>query len=155
MKHDARRIVLATIIPLFILFILYLLKFLEVGMGCVRHLRPSVCAWQLEALAGQHAAAAVLVVVPVLLLSAHSFLHLLCDLDWLRSAYFSDRETGMAHRSQWNHLRTCIFPVLQRHFAEACTVDCYILISNIPLRRTCLEHVPLLRQGDHFVGRAS
>lgn len=33
MKHDARRIALATIMPLFILFILYLLKFLEVGMG--------------------------------------------------------------------------------------------------------------------------
>ena len=32
MKHDARRIVLAAVIPLFLLFILYTLKFLETGM---------------------------------------------------------------------------------------------------------------------------
>lgn len=32
MKHDIRRIVLAAVIPLFLLFILYILKFLEVGM---------------------------------------------------------------------------------------------------------------------------
>lgn len=32
MKHDLRRIVLATVIPLFLLFILYTLKTLEVGM---------------------------------------------------------------------------------------------------------------------------
>ena len=32
MKHDIRRIALAAVIPLFLLFILYLLKFLEVGM---------------------------------------------------------------------------------------------------------------------------
>lgn len=32
MKHDLRRIVLATIIPLFLLFILYTLKTLEIGM---------------------------------------------------------------------------------------------------------------------------
>lgn len=33
MKPDIRRIVLAAIIPLFLLFILYLLKILEIGMG--------------------------------------------------------------------------------------------------------------------------
>ncbi|MCI1680976.1 MAG: rhomboid family intramembrane serine protease [Bacteroides sp.] len=33
MKHDIRRIFLAAVIPLFLVFILYLLKFLEVGMG--------------------------------------------------------------------------------------------------------------------------
>lgn len=33
MKHDIRRIFLAAVIPLFLIFILYLLKFLEVGMG--------------------------------------------------------------------------------------------------------------------------
>ena len=32
MKHDIRQIILAAVLPLFILFILYLLKFLEVGM---------------------------------------------------------------------------------------------------------------------------
>ncbi len=32
MKHDVRRIALAAVIPLFLIFILYLLKFLEVGM---------------------------------------------------------------------------------------------------------------------------
>lgn len=32
MKHDIRRITLAAVIPLFLIFILYLLKFLEVGM---------------------------------------------------------------------------------------------------------------------------
>ena len=32
MKHDIRRIALAAVIPLFLIFILYLLKFLEVGM---------------------------------------------------------------------------------------------------------------------------
>lgn len=33
MKHDIRQMALATVIPLFFLFVLYLLKFLEVGMG--------------------------------------------------------------------------------------------------------------------------
>lgn len=32
MKHDIRRIALAAVIPLFLLFILYILKFLEIGM---------------------------------------------------------------------------------------------------------------------------
>ena len=32
MKQDVRRIALAAVIPLFLIFILYLLKFLEVGM---------------------------------------------------------------------------------------------------------------------------
>ena len=32
MKRDVQRIVLAAIIPLFLLFILYILKFLETGM---------------------------------------------------------------------------------------------------------------------------
>ena len=32
MKHDIRRMALAAVIPLFLLFILYILKFLETGM---------------------------------------------------------------------------------------------------------------------------
>lgn len=32
MKHDIRRIVLATVIPLFLIFVLYLMKLLEIGM---------------------------------------------------------------------------------------------------------------------------
>ena len=32
MKHDIRRMALAAVIPLFLLFILYILKFLEIGM---------------------------------------------------------------------------------------------------------------------------
>lgn len=32
MKHDIRKMVLAAVIPLFLLFILYTLKFLETGM---------------------------------------------------------------------------------------------------------------------------
>ena len=32
MKHDLQRIVLAAVIPLFLLLILYILKFMEIGM---------------------------------------------------------------------------------------------------------------------------
>lgn len=106
MKQDVRRIALAAVIPLFLIFILYLLKFLEVGMdwdfrrlgvypmeqrgvfgifahplvhGSLRHLLANTLPVILS------------VVVFVLLLPAHCFLYILCHLDRLRRTHLSYR----------------------------------------------------------------
>ena len=124
MKHDIRRMALAAVIPLFLLFILYILKFLETGMdwnftrlgvypmeqrGVFGIFRTSTGTQQFQASVRQYDSTLFPDVVSVLFLPAYSPLHLLCHLDRMRCAYLSYRETGMAYRSQRHHIRTGFF----------------------------------------------
>jgi len=132
MKHDIRRMALAAVIPLFLLFILYILKFLETGMDW-NFTRLGVYPMEQRGVFGIFAHPLV----------HSSFKHLFANtiplffLMWclfyfyrhiapyiffairMRCAYLSYRETGMAYRSQRHHIRTGFFlffsGILRKH----------------------------------------
>ena len=125
MKRDVQRIVLAAIIPLFLLFILYILKFLETGMDW-DFTKLGVYPMEKRGVFGIFAHPLV-----------HSSLNIFCpirflfsscpgvcfisigilrpisfyNLDRLRSIHLSYRQTGMAHRRERYYLRLGILPV--------------------------------------------
>lgn len=170
MKHDIRQIILAAVLPLFILFILYLLKFLEVGMD-----------WDFRKLG----------IYPmeqrgVFGIFAHPFVHsswkhLLANtlplffLSWCLFYFYRQIAsyiffaiwigggalTFLLGKPGWHIGASGIiyglafFLFFQWHSAETCTADCYILINSLSLWRACLEYVPLLCQRNDFLGRAS
>jgi len=105
MKHDIRRIALAAVIPLFLIFILYLLKFLEVGMDWdFRRLGVypmeqrgvfGIFAHPLVHGSWKHLLANTLPLLFLmwcfLLLPAHCLLYILCHLDRMRCTHLSYR----------------------------------------------------------------
>lgn len=168
MKHDIRRMALAAVIPLFLLFILYILKFLETGMDW-NFTRLGVYPMEQRGVFGIFAHPLVhssfkhlfANTIPLFFLMWCLFyfyrhiapLHLLCHLDRMRCAYLSYRETGMAYRSQRHHIRTGFFSVLQRHSAQTCTAYRHFTVDNVPIWRPGMEYVPTICQSHHFLGR--
>ena len=169
MKHDIRQIILAAVLPLFILFILYLLKFLEVGMdwdfrklgiypmeqrgvfGIFAH--PFVhSSWK-------HLLANTLPLFFLswclfLLLQADCFLYILRHLDWRRCPYVSARKARMAHRSQWNHLRPCIFSFFSGILRKHVPLIAISLLIAFLYGGLVWNMFPFLPRND-FLGRAS
>ena len=169
MKHDIQKMALAAVIPLFLLFILYILKFLEIGMDW-NFTQLGVYPMEQRGMFGIFAHPLVhssfkhlfANTIPLFFLMWCLFyfyrhiapLHLFCHLDRMRYAYLSYRETGMAYRSQRHHIRTGILSVLQRHTAQARTAHRHFIAGNVSIWRPGMEHVPSVCQDDHFLGRA-
>lgn len=132
MKHDLQRIVLAAVIPLFLLLILYILKFMEIGMDW-DFTRLGVYPMEKRGVFGIFAHPLVhssfrhlfANTIPLFFLSwclFYFYRHLapyifFYHLDRLRASYFSYRQTRMAYRCKRYHLWAGVFSVFQRVIA--------------------------------------
>lgn len=127
MKQDLRKIILSMMLPLFLIFILYIIKILEVGMDW-DFTRLGVYPMEKRGLFGifahplihsnfPHLLANTLplffsVLVFILLLPWHRSLYILYNLGGLRGHHIPHRKTRMAHRSKWYYLWAGIFSLL-------------------------------------------
>ena len=166
MKHDIRRMALAAVIPLFLLFILYILKFLETGMDW-NFTRLGVYPMEQRGVFGifahplvhssfKHLFANTIPLFFLMWCLFYFYRHIapyIFFAIWMRCAYLSYRETGMAYRSQRHHIRTGFFSVLQRHSAQTCTAYRHFTVDNVPIWRPGMEYVPTICQSHHFLGR--
>lgn len=168
MKQDVRRIALAAVIPLFLIFILYLLKFLEVGMDWDFR-RLGVYPMEQRGVFGIFAHPLV----------HGSLRHLLANtlplffLSWCLFYFYRHIAsyiffaiwigcgalTFLIGKPGWHIGASGIiyglafFLFFQRYPAKACTIDCHLLISYLSIWRAYLEYVPILCQRNHLMGR--
>lgn len=169
MKHDARRIVLAAVIPLFLLFILYTLKFLETGMDW-DFTRLGVYPMEKRGVFGIFAHPLV----------HSSFKHLLANtiplffLSWCLFYFYRDIApyiffaiwtgcgllTFLIGKPGW-HIGASgiIYGLAFFLFSAACYASTCaysnLFINNFPLRRAGMEYVPAIRQRNDLLGRTS
>ena len=170
MKRDIQRIMLATAVPLFLIFILFLLKIVEVGMGWdFSHM--GIYPLEKRGITGilthplihsgfSHLLANTLplfffIVVLVLFLQGDSRTYFYDHLDRSRTADLHYRQTGMAHRCQRTDLRTCLLSFFQWYPAEICSSDCHLTACHLFVWRNHLAYVPLLLSRQHVMGRTS
>lgn len=145
MKRDIQRIMLATAVPLFLIFILFLLKIVEVGMdwdfshmgiyplekrgitGILTH--PLIHSGFSHLLA--NTLPLFFIMVLVLFLQGDSRTYFYDHLDRSRTADLHYRQTGMAHRCQRTDLRTCLLSFFQWYPAEICSSDCHLTACHL------------------------
>lgn len=169
MKRDIQRIMLATAVPLFLIFILFLLKIVEVGMdwdfshmgiyplekrgitGILTH--PLIHSGFSHLLA--NTLPLFFIMVLVLFLQGDSRTYFYDHLDRSRTADLHYRQTGMAHRCQRTDLRTCLLSFFQWYPAEICSSDCHLTACHLFVWRNHLAYVPLLLSRQYVVGRTS
>lgn len=169
MKRDIQRIMLATAVPLFLIFILFLLKIVEVGMDWdfshmgiyplekrgITGIDSSADTQRVQPFAGQYVAAIFFIMVLVLFLQGDSRTYFYDHLDRSRTADLHYRQTGMAHRCQRTDLRTCLLSFFQWYPAEICSSDCHLTACHLFVWRNHLAYVPLLLSRQHVMGRTS
>ena len=167
MKQDIQRIMLATAVPLFLIFILFLLKIVEVGMdwdfshmGIYPLEKRGITGiltdtQRVQPFAGQYVAAIFFIMVLVLFLQGDSRTYFYDHLDRSRTADLHYRQTGMAHRCQRTDLRTCLLSFFQWYPAEICSSDCHLTACHLFVWRNHLAYVPLLLSRQHVMGRTS
>lgn len=168
MKHDIRRMALAAVIPLFLLFILYILKFLETGMDW-NFTRLGVYPMEQRGVFGIFAHPLV----------HSSFKHLFANtiplffLMWCLFYFYRHIApyiffaiwigcgalTFLIGKPGWHIGASGIiyglafFSVLQRHSAQTCTAYRHFTVDNVPIWRPGMEYVPTICQSHHFLGR--
>ena len=113
MKQDLRKIILSMMLPLFLIFILYIIKILEVGMDWdFTRLGVYPMEKSFVLFVGGACVAFFSVLVFILLLPWHRSLYILYNLGGLRGHHIPHRKTRMAHRSKWYYLWAGIFSLL-------------------------------------------
>ncbi len=167
MKHDIRRMALAAVIPLFLLFILYILKFLETGMDW-NFTRLGVYPMEQRGVFGIFAHPLV----------HSSFKHLFANtiplffLMWCLFYFYRHIApyiffaiwigcgalTFLIGKPGWHIgasgiIYDWLFSVLQRHSAQTCTAYRHFTVDNVPIWRPGMEYVPTICQSHHFLGR--
>ena len=145
MKRDIQRIFLAAVIPLFFLFVLYMLKILEVGMDW-DFTRLGIYPMEKRGLFGIFAHPLV----------HSSFKHLAANtlplffLSWCLFYFYR----GIAPYIFFLiHLWPGLLFILQRYFPQTRTSHCPLAIDHVPLWWAGLEYVPPVCQGYYFMGR--
>ena len=170
MKHDIRRIALAAVIPLFLIFILYLLKFLEVGMDWdFRRLGVypmeqrgvfGIFAHPLVHGSWKHLLANTLPLLFLMWCLFYFYRHIASYIFfaiWIGCGAL----TFLIGKPGWHIGASGIiyglafFLFFIRHSSKARSTHCDFLISHLSLWRTYLEYVPVLCQRNHFLGRTS
>lgn len=170
MKRDIQRIMLATAVPLFLIFILFLLKIVEVGMdwdfshmgiyplekrGITGILTHPLIHSGFSHLLANTLPLFFFIMVLVLFLQGDSRTYFYDHLDRSRTADLHYRQTGMAHRCQRTDLRTCLLSFFQWYPAEICSSDCNLTACHLFVWRNHLAYVPLFLSRQHVVGRTS
>lgn len=146
MKRDIQRIMLATAVPLFLIFILFLLKIVEVGMdwdfshmgiyplekrGITGILTHPLIHSGFSHLLANTLPLFFFIMVLVLFLQGDSRTYFYDHLDRSRTADLHYRQTGMAHRCQRTDLRTCLLSFFQWYPAEICSSDCHLTACHL------------------------
>lgn len=165
MKHDIRRMALAAVIPLFLLFILYILKFwrqawigtshdweyIRLNSGRVRifahplvHSSFSICSpIRFHSFPD---------VVSVLFLPAYSPYIFFAIWIGCGALTFLIGKPGW-HIGASGIIYGLAFSVLQRHSAQTCTAYRHFTVDNVPIWRPGMEYVPTICQSHHFLRR--
>ena len=159
MKQDIQRIMLAAAKPLFLIFILYILKIMEVGMD-----------WDFSRLGVYPMEKRGLVGILTHPLIHSGFSHLLTNtiplffLSWClfyfyrarrRTTYFPDWKTGMAHWCQRINLRTCLLSLFQWYSPQICSTHCHLFTCHLFIWRDYMAYVSLFLPHQYVVGRTS
>ena len=159
MKQDIQRIMLAAAKPLFLIFILYILKIMEVGMDW-DFSRLGVYPMEKRGLTG-------ILTHPLI----HSgFSHLLANtiplffLSWCLFYFYRgiagkifipDRKTGMAHRCQRTDLWLCLLSLFQWYSPQICSTHCHLFTCHLFIWRNYMAYVSLFLPYQYVMGRTS
>lgn len=168
MRPEIRQILLTMVLPLFLIFILYMIKVLEIGMD-----------WDFTSLGVYPLSKKGMFGIFTHPLIHSGFKHLLTNtlplffLSWClfyfyRSiapsifliiwigcgAYIPYWQACLAYRRQRYYLWTGFLSFLQRTVTKIYPLDCHISISYLSLWRSYMEYAPLFYTIRHFVGRA-
>ena len=172
MKRDIQRIMLAAAMPLFLIFILYiLLKIVEVGMdwdfsrlgvypmekaGNDGYFDSSADTQRVQSFTGKY---------NCLYFSCHGVLfyfyrgiagkYFYAHLARRRTTYLPDRKTGMAHRCQRIDLRTCLLSLFQWYSPQICSTHCHLFTCHLFIWRDYMAYVSLFLPHQYVVGRTS
>ena len=167
MRPEIRQILLTMVLPLFLIFILYMIKVLEIGMD-----------WDFTSLGVYPLSKKGMFGIFTHPLIHSSFKHLLTNtlplfflswclfyfyrsiapsiflIIWMWSHYIPYRQACLAYRCQRYYLWTGFLSFLQRTVTKIYPLDCHISISYLSLWRSYMEYAPLFYTIRHFVGRA-
>ena len=170
MKQDIQRITVAAAKPLFLIFILYILKFLEIGMdwdfshlgiypmekrGVTGILAESADTQRIQPFIGKYYSFILPFLVSFLFLPRDSRQDFCPNLAWCGTAYLYYRQTGMAHRCQRTHLRTCLLSLFQRYSPQIRPTDCYFPTCHLSIWGDYLAYVSLFLPRQYVMGRTS
>ena len=170
MKRDIQRIMLAAVVPLFLIFILFLLKFMEVGMD-----------WDFSHMGVYPMEKRGIVGIFTHPLIHSGFSHLLANtlplffLSWCLFYFYrgiagrifmiiwigAGLLTFMIGKPGW-HIGAsgliyglAFFLFFQWHPAQICSSDRYFTACHLPVRRNHLAYVSLFLSRQHVMGRTS
>ena len=133
MRPEIRQILLTMVLPLFLIFILYMIKVLEIGMD-----------WDFISLGVYPLSKKGMFGIFTHPLIHSSFKHLLTNtlplffLSWCLFYFY----------------RSIAPSIFQRTVTKIYPLDCHISISYLSLWRSYMEYAPLFYTIRHFVGRA-
>lgn len=169
MRPEIRQILLTMVLPLFLIFILYMIKVLEIGMdwdfislGVYPLSKKGMFGIFTHPLIHSSFKHLLTNTLPLfflswclfLLLQKHSSLYFSYNLDRMWSHYIPYRQACLAYRCQRYYLWTGFLSFLQRTVTKIYPLDCHISISYLSLWRSYMEYAPLFYTIRHFVGRA-
>lgn len=169
MRPEIRQILLTMVLPLFLIFILYMIKVLEIGMdwdftslGVYPLSKKGMFGIFTHPLIHSGFKHLLTNTLPLfflswclfLLLQKHSSLYFSYNLDRMWSHYIPYRQACLAYRRQRYYLWTGFLSFLQRTVTKIYPLDCHISISYLSLWRSYMEYAPLFYTIRHFVGRA-
>ena len=167
MRPEIRQILLTMVLPLFLIFILYMIKVLEIGMD-----------WDFTSLGVYPLSKKGMFGIFTHPLIHSSFKHLLTNtlplfflswclfyfyrsiapsiflIIWIGCGAITYRQACLAYRRQRYYLWTGFLSFLQRTVTKIYPLDCHISISYLSLWRSYMEYAPLFYTIRHFVGRA-
>ncbi len=169
MRPEIRQILLTMVLPLFLIFILYMIKVLEIGMD-----------WDFTSLGVYPLSKKGMFGIFTHPLIHSSFKHLLTNtlplffLSWCLFYFYRSiapsifliiwigcgaitfliGKPALAYRRQRYYLWTGFLSFLQRTVTKIYPLDCHISISYLSLWRSYMEYAPLFYTIRHFVGRA-
>lgn len=170
MKQDIQRIMLAAAKPLFLIFILYILKIMEVGMD-----------WDFSRLGVYPMEKRGLVGILTHPLIHSGFSHLLANtiplffLSWCLFYFYRGiagkifiliwfggglltfliGKPGMAHWCQRINLRTCLLSLFQWYSPQICSTHCHLFTCHLFIWRDYMAYVSLFLPHQYVVGRTS
>lgn len=169
MRPEIRQILLTMVLPLFLIFILYMIKVLEIGMdwdfislGVYPLSKKGMFGIFTHPLIHSSFKHLLTNTLPLfflswclfLLLQKHSSLYFSYNLDRMWSHYIPYRQACLAYRRQRYYLWAGFLSFLQRTVTKIYPLDCHISISYLSLWRSYMEYAPLFYTIRHFVGRA-
>ena len=169
MKQDIQRITVAAAKPLFLFHLIYtqvsgigmdwdLLSLGDISHGkarCNRHFGSSADTQRIQPFIGKYYSFILPFLVSFLFLPRDSRQGFCPNLAWCGTAYLYYRQTGMAHRCQRTHLRTCLLSLFQRYSPQIRPTDCNFPTCHLSIWGDYLAYISLFLPRQYVMGRTS